>query len=314
MFPGNKNYLRNLMKSPNVITNSEDFEHTPYDDPLMVQDYTTPFLDLDNLKKEERNSDKTKLRMYKIILAKCHEKIKRTNRRTEHRQCYFDIPFFLPGYPVYDVSLAKQYVMNQLMLNGLFVKDVATHRIYIAWRDDYVNRQQYLSQLNKVMPKPNIYKLAVSPLDERQRNTEEETEEAHTNNKPKIIRSAPRKVGKNKYQESNVSMLQWDDRIADMVPVNSHKAEQIYGEPSRSHSNRNMHENGNHNVYDFFNDNDPYWKDRRERLNQRIRENRQHREIGNDNRRQKHRRSKRRDNDDEESNLESKYFSEPKYY
>ena len=268
-----------MSKRPHLISSSEKFGYS-YDDPMMIQEYTTPFLDLDALKTEERSSEATKKKIYKLILAKCHEKIKRMNRKTNNRECWYDIPFFLPGYPVYDVGLAKEYVMYQLSLNGIYVKDVGGNRVYIAWREDYINHNQYLQRLNNVTPKPNIYKVSVSPIDQRQSQEQEQA----SKRRPKIFLETDEKQ-----QETNVSMLQYDDRLVDMIPVNAKKAGELYHDKDRINTYSDSRSSSN-------NSNDR--RSKRNQLNKRLQESRKERECSNSG----------RNKYDEESHLDSHYF------
>lgn len=168
-----------------------------------IRENTTPFLNLEELRKEERSSVRTKKQIYKLILAKCHEKIKRTNSTTDNRECYYEIPIFLPGYPVYSTEEAKAFVLNELSLNGLDSSDLGVNRIYISWHPKRVNHQVYQQRAVKLRPKPNIYKVEVSPSSKtpsRKRN------------------------GKISNTESpKVSMLQYDHNLEDMIPVNTKK-------------------------------------------------------------------------------------------
>lgn len=178
------------------------------DEQYNVRESTTPFLNLELLRKEEKNSEKNKKQIYKLILSKCHKKIRRTNSTTEYRECFYDVPIFLPGYPVYSIESAKAFLFQQLSAGGLYVENREGPRIYISWRDEDVNLDLYYQQAKKMTPKPNVYQIAVSPLDER-------SQQKTSHRKPKIFQG----MG----QDSKVSMLQYDDKLADMVPVNTSK-------------------------------------------------------------------------------------------
>jgi hypothetical protein len=184
-----------------------------------IREDTIPFLDLDELRKEERSSEKTSIQIFKLILAKSHEKIKRTNKTSDQRMCYYDIPHFLPGYPVFDVEAAKMYVAEQLHRNGIYVEDAGPSKIFLSWRPTDINLAAYEFQSQKRIQKNDVYKISISPLD--QRNSPD------SSMKPKIIRgsnSKPKKGSKSvTLDDESVSMMQYDKNLADLVPVNAKK-------------------------------------------------------------------------------------------
>lgn len=182
-----------------------------------VREDTVPFLDLEELRKEERSSERTSIQIYKLILAKSHEKIRRTNKTSDHRMCYYDIPHFLPGYPVFDINAAKTYVAQQLYRNGIYVEDAGPSRLFLSWRPSDVNLAAYHYQSQKRIQKDNVYKIEVSPLDERNNSNA-------TYDKPKINRSSKSsKKSAMTEEDIPVKMIQYDSSVADMVPVNAKK-------------------------------------------------------------------------------------------
>lgn len=230
------------------IMPSPQFGYSTEDDHRICEE-TTPFLNLDKLREEERNTDKTKLKMYKLILSKCHSKIRRTNNQIDVKECYFDIPIFLPGFPVYSVLEAKQYVLQKLYENGIYANDVGGNRIYISWKTEHIDYDQYKVTAQKMTPKQNPYKIAISPMDARNKpsNTTKEREA---------------KIWQNE-DTNNVSMFQYDVRYDDMVPVNKRKMNEQFPEissskqrkpsymredkPKQTYNNRNKNRNKHNN-------------------------------------------------------------------
>ena len=64
-------------------------------------------------------NEKTLKRMeiYDDVLKKCHLRIK-YNSTLERTYCFYQIPEFIIGVPLYDVNEMKTYVMNSLKNNG----------------------------------------------------------------------------------------------------------------------------------------------------------------------------------------------------
>ena len=78
---------------------------------------------------------KTELEKYKLfdsVIKRCHNRIKLTadNKKTE---CYYQIPPFIFGKPLYDMDELKEYVMKSLKLNGFALKEYPDYYIYINW-------------------------------------------------------------------------------------------------------------------------------------------------------------------------------------
>ena len=191
-----------------------------------VKEATIPFLNIDELRKEERSTDKNAKQIYKLILAKCHQKIRRTNKTTDYRMCYYEIPHFIPGYPVFDVEAARNFVYHQLLGNGLHVEPAGPSRLYISWDEQDVNRDVYEYRSQKMVNKPNLYKVGVSPVDEREENRKQ-------NGTPRIISNRSTKKKGVAEQDERVSMLQYDSSIADMVPVNARKVNKFRNDDGR---------------------------------------------------------------------------------
>jgi hypothetical protein len=202
-----------------------------------VKAATVPFLNIDELRKEERSSERNAKQIFKLILAKCHQKIRRTNKTTDYRMCYYEIPHFIPGYPVFDVEAARNFVYHQLLGNGLYVEPIGPSRLYISWKEDDINRDVYEYRSQKMVNKPNLYKIGVSPVDEREENR-------RSSGTPRIIGSnvgrntstSSSSSGKKKGvdDEEHVSMLQYDSTIADLVPVNAKKVSRFREDDGRT--------------------------------------------------------------------------------
>mgnify|MGYP000713542998 CR=1 FL=1 len=149
----------NIRNTAAHIMPVEDNQFGYSNDDDMISENTIPFLNIDKLREEERSTDRTRQKMYKLILAKCHSKIRRTNNSSEYRECFFDIPLFLPGFPVYSVKEATRFVIEQLQQNGIYAQQNGDTRIYISWKNEDVNYDQYKVQSEKMAPKNNVYKI-----------------------------------------------------------------------------------------------------------------------------------------------------------
>lgn len=196
----------------------------------MHEDNVTPFLDITQLKKEEKNPDRVQKKVKKMILAKCHAKIEWTNKKTEFRECFFDIPFYMVGYPGYDLEDINHYLVKQLTLNGLYAERISPQRVYVSWKPEDLDYDQFETQSQKITPKPNIYKIGVSPL----ANDPAMMSMLHPGDKhPHVLPEKPVDA-----PPSPVMMLKYDDHFDDLVPVNSKRVSEMYPELSMTQNRR----------------------------------------------------------------------------
>ena len=81
-------------------------------------------------------NEKTLKRMeiYDDVLKKCHLRIK-YNSTLERTYCFYQIPEFIIGVPLYDVNEMKIYVMNSLKNNGFELLYIDPNWLFITWHD-----------------------------------------------------------------------------------------------------------------------------------------------------------------------------------
>jgi len=88
-----------------------------------------------NIKDLYTSAKKTELEKYKLfdsIIKKCHNRIK-LNADNKQTHCFYQIPPFIFGKPLYDIDELKEYVSKSLKLNGFEIKDYPNYYIYINW-------------------------------------------------------------------------------------------------------------------------------------------------------------------------------------
>ena len=72
------------------------------------------------------------MEIYDEILVKCHKKIK-YNSDLERTYCFFQIPEFIIGVPIYNVNELRTYIMNSLKKDGFEYLYVEPNWLFIAW-------------------------------------------------------------------------------------------------------------------------------------------------------------------------------------
>jgi len=81
-------------------------------------------------------NEKTLKRMeiYDDVLKKCHLRIK-YNSTLERTYCFFQIPEFIIGVPLYNCNEMKTYIINSLENNGFQLIYVEPNWLFITWFD-----------------------------------------------------------------------------------------------------------------------------------------------------------------------------------
>ena len=91
-------------------------------------------LKISDLYKEINNKKIKKLETFDSILKQCHQRILH-NSKLERTYCFFNIPEFIFGVPLYDINDLTKYILNSLVTNGFKVKYFDPNVIFISWND-----------------------------------------------------------------------------------------------------------------------------------------------------------------------------------
>lgn len=102
-----------------------------------------------------------RMEIYDQTLQKCHKRIK-YNADLQRTYCFFQIPEFIIGVPLYNPQEMKSYIINSLKSNGFKLIYVEPNWLFISWNDPaskilIQNGSKSLSKESKAKPK-NDYK------------------------------------------------------------------------------------------------------------------------------------------------------------
>jgi hypothetical protein len=73
-----------------------------------------------------------RLEIYDGVLVKCHKRIK-YNSSLEKTYCFYQIPEFIIGTPLYKVTEMRTYIINSLKNNGFKIMYVEPNWLFISW-------------------------------------------------------------------------------------------------------------------------------------------------------------------------------------
>tara|TARA_B100000575_G_C23132282_1_gene656997 strand:+ start:1773 stop:2207 length:435 start_codon:yes stop_codon:yes gene_type:complete len=80
-----------------------------------------------------------RLEIYDSVLVKCHKRIQ-YNSDLEKTYCFFQIPEFIIGVPIYNINEMKKYIMNSLKNNGFQLLYIDPNWLFIHWGHHAMNQ------------------------------------------------------------------------------------------------------------------------------------------------------------------------------
>ena len=89
-------------------------------------------LDMNSLFETTNHKTLRRLETYDKILQQCHCRIK-YHSKFEKTTCFFAIPEFIIGVPLFDVYELRQYVINSLEKNGFKLMYLHPNWLMIDW-------------------------------------------------------------------------------------------------------------------------------------------------------------------------------------
>ena len=87
-------------------------------------------LDINELYGTINNKNKVRLEKFDDILKKIHSRIK-YHSGLERTYCFFQIPEFIIGVPLYNVEDLRNYIINSLKKNGFEILYVEPNWLFI---------------------------------------------------------------------------------------------------------------------------------------------------------------------------------------
>lgn len=109
-----------------------------------------------NKQKEKRSKSFDK------VLETCHQKIINASKK-ELFKVYFDVPDFVLGLPVYDLTECIKYIVKSLENNGFLVHYMFPKLLYISWDFKEINKEHVVPTETKYLAHTNANKLIMKP-------------------------------------------------------------------------------------------------------------------------------------------------------
>lgn len=96
-----------------------------------------------------------RMELYDSILKKCHSRIL-YNSSLQRTYCFYQIPEFVIGVPLYDVIELRKYIMNSLKTNGFELLYIEPNWLFIQW--NVKGAKSLTKNNNPSKPSENQYK------------------------------------------------------------------------------------------------------------------------------------------------------------
>ena len=91
-------------------------------------------INIDDLHKQKKTKIDSKNKIYETLLLKCHNKIKTTASIIENpNHCFYVVPKYIYGIPIYNLNNCIMYVVKALMNNGFDVFYTSPNLLFISW-------------------------------------------------------------------------------------------------------------------------------------------------------------------------------------
>lgn len=98
-------------------------------------------LNIFELYKSINDKKASKINHFEQVLLKCHAKIKLA-AKNNHFACFFEVPEFVIGLPLFNVTECITYIIKALKDNGFVVKYLYPKTVYISWDPKVVNKTE----------------------------------------------------------------------------------------------------------------------------------------------------------------------------
>ncbi len=102
---------------------------------------------IQDIHKVQKEKDKQRLKIYEKILSKCFKKIKELSLH-EETFCFFQLPEYVPGSPLYNMTECVMFMLNSLKDKGFNARYVDPFMIFIVWN----------------LPKPELKRKEYNPI------------------------------------------------------------------------------------------------------------------------------------------------------
>lgn len=107
-------------------------------------------ISIQEIHKKQKEKERNRLKVYENISIRCFKKIKETSTN-EDTFCFFQLPEYIPGLPLYNLTESVIFILNILHEKGFNARYCDPNVIFISWH----------------LPKPNLKLIEAPKVEEK---------------------------------------------------------------------------------------------------------------------------------------------------
>ena len=96
-------------------------------------------INISELHEKQRLKNNNKVQFYNTILKKCSNRMKLASEKSQSC-CFFEIPEFVFGVPLFNSHECVRYIIKELMKEGYMVVYTHPNLLYISWDIEYTQK------------------------------------------------------------------------------------------------------------------------------------------------------------------------------
>lgn len=87
---------------------------------------------INEIHKKQKDKETNRLKIYEAISSRCFKKIKETSL-SEGTFCFYKLPEYIPGLPIYNMTECVIFLLNILKEKGFKSRYIDGFMLYISW-------------------------------------------------------------------------------------------------------------------------------------------------------------------------------------
>lgn len=94
-------------------------------------------INISDLHKKQLDRKNIQQDIFDNILNKCYNRIKLVSERSRQSSCFFQLPQFVFGVPIFNSNECAKFIINKLVNEGFIVVYTHPNLFYISWDIEY---------------------------------------------------------------------------------------------------------------------------------------------------------------------------------
>jgi hypothetical protein len=125
-------------------------------------------ININELHREQTRKDERRLEIYENILDKVHQKIKLTSKTSEDKFCFYAVPTYVYGLPLFDTNNCIIFLTKKLSDNGFDIRYTHPNLLLISWYEKPTKKALPLTNNNNKLEELRAKALEYRPTTDYQ--------------------------------------------------------------------------------------------------------------------------------------------------